>query len=180
MDELYAGESVRMSQLDKPRATQDEINAAREAMWKEKADAVTGRFSGSGKGAGAAERAYEEEQRLRDKLADMVAKMNAKIRADTETTYEANTSKLKDEIANTKRDLDKSAIDFAKYGIDVSGVYTKIGEYQQKETARFAKEESQRLQSLKIETMANNAAITGDYEVAAGPLFLSSVGWRFR
>ena len=163
-----ADDPARMSQLDKPRATQEELNAAREEMWKAKANAVTGKFAGTGKDkAGAAERAYEEEQRLRDKIADMVAKMNAKIREDTETTYEANTAKLKDEIANTKRDLDKSAIDFAKYGIDISGVYTKIEEYKQKETAKFAREESQRLQSLKLETMANNAAITGDYEAAA-------------
>jgi len=168
MGALLTDEPARMGQLDKPRATQDEINAAREAMWKEKADAVTGRFPGNGKGAGgAAEKRYEEEQRLRDKIADMIAKMNAKIREDTETTYESNTAKLKDEIANTKRELDKSAIDFAKYGIDVSGVYTMIEKYKADRTAKFAREESQRLQSLKLETMANNAAVTGDYEAAA-------------
>ncbi len=167
MGALLTDEPARMGQLNKPRAQQFEIDAAREAMWREKSDALTAKFAAKGIGSGAAERAYEEEQRLRDKIADMVAKMNAKIRADTETTYEANTAKLKDEIANTKRDLDKSAIDFAKYGIDVSGVYSKITEYQQNQTAKFAKEQSQRLQSLKLETMANNAAITGDYEAAA-------------
>lgn len=159
---------VRMSQLDKPRATQDQINAAREEMWKKKAAEITGKFAGTGKDkGGAAERAYEEEQRLRDKIADMVAKMNAKIREDTETTYEANTAKLRDEVANMQRELDKSKLDFEKYGIDVTGVYAKIKKYQTDQNNKYAKEQAQRLQALKLETMSNNAAVTGDYETAA-------------
>jgi hypothetical protein len=139
-----------------------------------KMDAVVGKFAGTKDGKGA-EKAYEEEQRLRDKIADMVAKMNAKIREDTQTTYEANASKLADEIANTKRDLDKSALDFAKYGIDVSGVYTKIGEYQGNQLNKFAKEQSRELESVKIETMAANAEITGDYEKAAEAQYQAAV-----
>jgi len=148
------------------RLSDSELQALKEQQLKEKMDAVVGKFSGTDTGKGA-EKAYEEEQRLRDKIADMVAKMNAKIREDTETTYESNTAKLADEIENTKRDLDKSKIDFAKYGIDVSSVYTKIEEYQANQTAKFAKEQAQALQSVKNDTMANNAAITTDYTLAA-------------
>lgn len=135
---------------------------------------ITGKFSSADKDKGA-EKAYEEEQRLRDKIADMIAKMNTKIREDTETTYEANTAKLKDETDNMKRELDKSAIDFAKYGIDVSDVYAKMDEYQKNQIDKFAKEQNRALASLRSDTASINAEITGDYESAAEAQYRSTV-----
>ncbi len=161
------GPENTLGDLNKPRASETDLQAIREQDLQAKMDAVKGKFAGAGKADKGAEKRYEEEQQLRDKIADMIAKMNAKIREDTETTYEAGTAKLKDEIANMKRELDKEKIDFAKYGIDPSAVYAKMDEYQKNRTAKLAKEQLRELQGLKIETMANNAAVTGNYQAAA-------------
>lgn len=120
-----------------------------------------------GKAAKAAERAYEEQQRLQDKIADMTAKMDSKINAETTTAFETSTAKLADEAANMKRELEKSKLDFAKYGIDISGVYQKIGQYQDAMTAKIERQRSQAFAGLVADTAVVVAGISGDPHTSA-------------
>lgn len=130
---------------------------------------LSGKFTSTGddgkaaaKAARAAERAYEEQQRLQDKIADMIAKMDEKISGETATVFETSTTKLQDEVDNMKRTLDKSAIDFAKYGIDVSGVYAKIGQYQDAMTQKIEKQRNQALRELITNTANITAGVNDD------------------
>lgn len=136
---------------------------------KELEQGIRAKFTGTGddgkaaaKAAKAAERAYEEQQRLQDKIADMTAKMDSKINAETATVFETSTAKLVDETANMKRELEKSKIDFEKYGIDVSGVYEKIGQYQDVMTAKIERQRRQELAALRNDTASIAAGISGD------------------
>ncbi|AIF52001.1 phage tail tape measure protein [Pelosinus sp. UFO1] len=110
----------------------------------------------SAKEARAAEKAYEESQKLNDKIADMMAKLNEKITEESSTTFELSSMKLKDELANMQRDLDKSAIDFGKYGIETQAVRDKMVEYEKIATAKINKVWNESWTALK-----NNGALMG-------------------
>ncbi|MGL5513485.1 MAG: hypothetical protein ACRDBM_09685, partial [Sporomusa sp.] len=56
---------------------------------------------------------------------------------------------------------------FAKYGIDVSAVYEKIGQYQDIMTAKIERQRSQALAGLITDTVAITAGISGDPQAVA-------------
>lgn len=117
--------------------------------------------------ANAAEKAFEEKQRLLDKIADMNAKMSEKIAEENSTTYQFGAGKLKDEIDNMKRELEKRKLDLAEYGIDTSGVEAKMQEYENLMTAKLAKTQQRAADELVQNTAKMNAQITGDTAKAA-------------
>ncbi len=123
---------------------------------------LTALFGGQGGGGKGAEKAYEEAQRLNDKVADMVARINEKVAAETTTVFETASMKVRDEIANMKRDLDKSALDFAKYGIDVSGVLVLMDKYEKEMVGKAERERSQRMGGLRASTASARATAGGD------------------
>lgn len=110
----------------------------------------------SAKEARAAEKAYEESQKLNDKIADMMAKLNEKITAETSSVFDLSSMKLKDELANMQRELDKSAIDFGKYGIETQTVRGKMVEYEKVATAKINKVWNESWIALR-----NNGALMG-------------------
>ena len=153
----WKNEQARIENSD-PEAEKEKSKKELEELMKK----LTGKFPGAGDDGKAAEKAYEEAQRLTDKIADMIAKMDNDIRGKTETAYQSSTGKLTSQTENIKRELEKSKLDFAKYGIDVSDVYTKITEYQEKMAAEIEKTRGRALTSLRIETGATRAERTGN------------------
>jgi hypothetical protein len=114
-----------------------------------------------------AEKAYEEQQRLIDKLADMTAKMNEKILAETGTTLETNTAKMTDEIQNMQRELSKSKIDLAKYGLDTSGVEAKMVQYENIIRDKYEKAWRRAWQDLDVDQAKANAQLLANKELEA-------------
>lgn len=173
VDPVSGDVSYRRKQVELSRAETEKLLRHR-GEWTESYNpyvdmsAITGKYpfeddgKAAAKAAKAAERAYEEKQRLLDKMADMIAKMDGKISEETDTAFQASTSKLTAEVDNMKRELDKSKIDFAKYGIDVSGVYAKIGQYQDAMTAKIERQRSQALAGLVADTASIAAGMSGD------------------
>ncbi len=125
---------------------------------------ITSKFAGGGdeKAAKKAERAYEEAQKLNDKIADMMARMNVKIAGETTTVFETASMKVKEEIANMKRDLDRSAIDFAKYGIDVSEVLALMNTYEKEMMAKAERIRSRAFIGMVADTAKIQAGTSGD------------------
>lgn len=103
-----------------------------------------------------AEQAYEEAQKLNDKIADMMSKLNEKIATENSSVFDLSSMKLKDELANMQRDLDKSAIDFGKYGIETKAVRDKMVEYEKVATNKINKVWNESWAALR-----NNGALMG-------------------
>lgn len=115
------------------------------------------------KAARAAERAAREKARLQDKVADILSGYDKKIHAETDTDYTSGMLNLNEEIANTRRELDKNRAAFAKYGIDVKAVEDKVTEYQTVMSNKLAEEQLRNLGLLKNETALIMAGLTDDY-----------------
>lgn len=156
-------EEIRKRAEEKAKKEQEELE-------KRIADLTNKAFSGGGgddkaaaKAAQAAERAAREKARLQDKVADILSGYDKKIHAETDTDYTSGMLNLNEEIANTRRELDKNRAAFARYGIDVKAVEDKVTEYQAVMSNKLAEEQLRNLGLLKNETALIMAGLTDDY-----------------
>lgn len=156
-------EEIRKRAEEKAKKEQEELE-------KRMADLANKAFGGGGgddkaaaKAAQAAERAAREKARLQDKVADILSGYDKKIHAETDTDYTSGMLNLNEEIANTRRELDKNRAAFARYGIDVKAVEDKVTEYQVVMSNKLAEEQLRNLGLLKNETALIMAGLTDDY-----------------